>query len=56
MYHEPSTFSHDSEHTQQLKQLREDNDRLSQQLKTLASVVFPFLPPYARSAFEQQVQ
>ena len=55
-YHEPSTSSHDSEQTHEIKQLREDNDKLSQQMKALLNLVLPILPPHSRSAFEQEVQ
>jgi len=55
-YREPSTFSHDSKQTREIKQLREDNDKLSQQMKALLNHVLLILPPQSRSAFEQEVQ
>ena len=51
-YHEPSTSSHDSKKTREIKQLREDNDKLSQKMKALLNLVLPILPPHSRSAFE----
>ena len=59
-YNQPSTSFEDSPSVLLLKEevrnYKEHNDKLTEHVKSLVSIILPFLPPEARSSVAQQSQ
>ena len=59
-YNQPSSSSKDSPSVLLLKEevrnYKEHNDKLTEHVKSLVSIILPFLPPEARSSVAQQSQ